>query len=179
MKINILIILIIAILLTSCAPGIPTQAIEVTKSVPTEASFTEAALTQAPVATEKPTATATETPTQVPSKTPPSCLELLTPTDGTELPAMGKVTFSWSPVNEAIFYALNIMPPSGQMISFETKQPIREQYMEAFPAGGNYQWKVVAEDRKRNEICSSELATFSKSSYKQPKQPGKDEKKKN
>ena len=178
MKTNIVIVAIIAILFTSCAPSMPTQEVEVTKSVPSEVSLTEEARTQEPVVTEEPTATSTEVPTVAPSMTPPSCLSLLTPLNGAELPAVGKVTFSWSPMNEAIFYALNIMLPSGETVSFETKQPLREQYMEAFSSGGNYQWRVIAEDRKRKELCSSEFATFSKIAYKQPKQPGKDDKKK-
>jgi hypothetical protein len=175
MKTNILLIVIVAFLFTSCAPGVPTQAIEVTAHTPTKIPFTAVPTTAQP-ATETPTATAT--PTIVPSQTPPSCLALLTPSDGEEFPAMGRVTFSWSPVNDTTFYALTIMSPSGETVSFETKQPIRALYLEALPAGGTYQWKVIAEDRKRNEICSSELATFSKPTYTGPNQPVNDKKKK-
>ncbi len=156
----------------------PTQEIEISNAIPTGVALTEVATTEEPALTEQPTATETQAPTKAPSKTPLSCLALLTPPNGAEIPAIGKVTFSWTPVNEATFYALNIMLPSGELVSFETKQTFRDQYMEAFSAGGNYQWKVIAEDRKRNEICSSEPAAFSKSSYKQPKQPNNDDSKK-
>ena len=176
MKTNILLIVIVAFLFTSCAPGIPTSKVEVTTTAPTKVSFTEVAMTPTPVVTEK--STATETPTMAPSNTPPSCLMLLTPADGEEFPAVGRVRYSWSPVNGALFYALNIMSPSGETISFEAKQPFREQYLEALPLGGTYQWKVIAEDRKRKEICSSELATFSKPSYVEPNQPANNNKKK-
>jgi hypothetical protein len=171
MKTNILLVVIVALLLASCTPGIPSQEIKVTDSIPTKVSFTEAPMTQQPVATETPTATATETPTNVPSQTPPSCLTLLTPPNNDELPGMGRVIFSWRPVNEATYYALNIVSPSGETVSFETKQPFRALYLESIPAAGTYQWKVIAEDRKRQEICSSELATFSKPFYEQPNQP--------
>ncbi|SRR6266545_1185998 len=176
MKTNIVIVVMIPILLASCTARMPTQEIEVTNYVPTEVS-TEVA-TKEPVVTEEPTATATEAPTKVPSKTPLSCLTLLTPPNGVEIPAIGKVTFSWNPMNGATYYALNIMLPSGETVSFETKQTFREQYMEAFSAGGQYQWRVIAQDRKRKEICSSELATFNKPAYKQPKQPRNDDRKK-
>lgn len=166
----------IAVLLTSCTPSMPTQEIEVTNSVPTAVSFTETAMTQELVATLEPTAT--ESPTQMPSTTPPSCVTLLNPPNGAEIPAIGKVTFSWNPMHEAVFYVLNIVLPSGVIVSFETKLTFRGQYMEAFSAGGQYQWKVIAQDRKRNEICSSELATFSKAASTLPNQPSNEDSKK-
>ena len=120
------------------------------------------------VVTQEPIAT--ESPTKAPSQTPPSCVTLLTPLNGTEIPAMGAVTFSWSPMDEATFYVLTLILPSGSTVSFDTKQTFRGQYMEAFAIGGSYQWKVtaIAQDRKRNEICSSELAAFSKPASAQP-----------
>ena len=107
---------------------------------------------------------ATQSPTKAQSLTPPGCVTLLTPLNGTEIPAMGKVTFSWNPMSGASSYVMNIILPSGVTVSFETKQTFRDQYMEAFSTGGSYQWKVtaIAQDKKRNEICSSQLATFSK-----------------
>ena len=168
MKTKIAILLIIDILLTSCAAETATQEVEVTHSVPAEMPSTEVAMTPTLVVTQEPIAT--ESPTKAPSQTPPSCVTLLTPLNGTEIPAMGKVTFSWSPMDEVTFYVLTIILPSGNTASFETKQTFRDQYMEAFSTGGSYQWKVtaIAQDRKRNEICSSELATFSKPASAQP-----------
>jgi len=174
MNIRIAILFIIAVLLTSCNPGVPTQEIEVTTSVPTAVVFTETAITQEPVVTVEPTAT--RSPTPVPSATPPSCTTLLTPPNGAELPAIGKVTFSWDPMPEALSYALNIVLPSGQTVSLETDQTFREQYMEVFSAAGQYQWQVIAQDRKRQEICSSELATFSKPASNLPRQPSDEDK---
>lgn len=165
----------ITVVLISCTPSIPTQQIEGMISTPT-VSFTETTKTPEPVSTMNPTAT--ESPTEVPSMTPPSCMSLLTPPNGSEIPAIGKVTFSWNSLPEAMFYVLVIVMPSGTTTSFDTKVTFRGQYMEAFPAGGQYQWKVIAQDRKRNEICSSELATFSKPASNLPNPPINDDSKK-
>lgn len=175
MKTNVVIVVSLAILLTSCTPGVPAQDVEVTPSVPIEVAFTK---TPEPVVTQGLTATETPTPTIVPSKTPPGCVTLLTPSDGAEMPAVGKVTFSWSPMNEAMFYALQIMTPSGETILFETSETFRDQYIEVFSAGGEYQWNVIAQDRKRKEICSSALAIFSKPASTPPKQTKDDDNKK-
>jgi hypothetical protein len=84
-------------------------------------------------------------------------------------------------VDKATIYVLNIILPSGQTVSFETDQTFRGQYMEAFPAAGSYQWSVTAytQDRKRNEICSSIVATFNKPFYDQPGQPSNNPRKRN
>lgn len=176
MKIRTVIPFIIAIVLNSCAPSMPMQEIEGIASTPTTASFTETAIAPELGSTLEPNATASLT--QVPSTTPPSCVSLLTPPNGVEIPAIGKVTFSWNSLPEAMFYVLIIVLPSGATASFDTKVTFRGQYMEAFPAGGQYQWKVIAQDRKRNEICSSELATFSKPASNLPNQPLNEDSKK-
>jgi len=178
MKLRIAVLVIIAVLLTSCTPRMPTQEIEVThSSVPSQVSFTTTAMTQELVVRVEPTATVS--PTQVPSQTPSSCMTLLTPPNGAEIPAIGKVTFSWNPIHDATFYVLIIVLPSGVTASFDTKVTFRGQYMEAFSAGGQYQWKVIAQDRKRKELCSSELATFSKPASNLPTQPMNKDGKKN
>ncbi len=168
MKTKNAILVIIGILLTSCAAETATREVEVTNYGPTEVSFTEVAMTPDLVVTQE--LIATESPTKAPSQTPLSCVALLTPLNSTEIPAIGKVTFSWSPMDGVTFYVLTIILPSGNTVSFDTKQTFRDQYMEAFSMGGSYHWKVtaIAQDRKRNEICSSELATFSKPASAQP-----------
>lgn len=183
MKTNLLIVIIIAILLISCTPNMPTQQIEVTSDVRTKISLTEVSLTEMPVTPEpliRDIPTLTKTPTQVPSKTPPGCMSLLTPLDNAEIPAAGKVTFSWEPMPGASFYVMNIILPSGISFSFETEQTFRDQYIEAFTPGGSYQWNVTAigSDRKQTKICSSELATFSKPASAPPPQNNDDDGKK-
>lgn len=183
MKTNLLLVIILAVLFTSCSPNMPVQEIEVTSDVPTKISLTEASLTEMPVTPEpviRDVPTLTKIPTQVPSRTPLACMSLLTPLDGAEIPAVGRITFSWNPMHGASYYVLNIILPSGVTISFETKETSRNQYMEAFSPGGNYQWNVTAigPERKPTEICSSELAAFSKTASAPPPQNNNDDGKK-
>lgn len=165
MKTNVVLLLIIGIFLSSCAPATPTQESEVVNDVPTEEPATEAPEIQEPVVTEEPVAT--ESPTEPPL----ACVTLLTPNNGVEIPPVGKVTFSWTPMDEAGKYVLNIILPTGNIVPFETDQTFRDRYMEAFVAGGEYQWQVVAQGKDGSEICVSEVARFDKPSYVPPKQP--------
>ncbi len=180
MKTKIYIIVIIGILLTSCAPQRSAQ--QATSDAATEVFVTRVTMTPELVATQgsAATITPTRTPTNVPSKTPLSCVTLLTPLDGAEIPAAGRVTFSWSPMPGVAFYVLNIILPSGTSFSFETEQTFRNQYIEAFSPGGSYQWNVTAigADRKQTRLCSSELATFSKPASAAPPQNDNDDRKK-
>jgi hypothetical protein len=181
MKTNFFIAIILAILITSCSSGLSAQEIEATKDASTEMSLqptmtsTQVALTQELLVTKQPTATKilTRTPTQTPFR----CVTLLTPANEAVIPAIGKITFEWEPSQNATFYALDIILPSGTTVSFETTETFRDQYMEAFPPGGTYQWKVIVQDRKKNEICSSEFATFSKGVYYPPPPQTNDDKK--
>jgi hypothetical protein len=167
MKTKIAIFIIIAILLTSCGAETATQEIEVA----TEVSVTEAPVIQESVVTEEPVAT--EPPTEAPPTEPPlACVTLLTPVNGVNIPPVGKVTFSWTSMGEAGSYVLNIILPSGETVSFETDQTFRDRYMEAFVAGGEYQWQVIAQDTDGSEICVSEVASFDKPVYKNSKNDG-------
>jgi len=113
---------------------------------------------------EEPAPTATFPPTPKPL----NCIELLTPEDKTELPAEGKVTFSWTPVDEAALYSLNFIFPDGLALEFVTNETSKNRYMEAFsmhPAytqGGKHQWNVSALNAAGKEICSSDIFTFTK-----------------
>ena len=165
MKTKLAVLFIISVLLASCAPETPTQESEVVE-IATEAPATEAPITQEPVITEEPAAT--EPPTEVPTESPLACVTLLTPINGVEIPPVSKVTFSWTPMDEAGNYVLNIILPSGDIVPFETDQTFRDRYMEAFVAGGEYQWKVIAQGTDGSEICVSEIFTFYKPAYENP-----------
>ena len=117
-----------------------------------------------PTPTASPTATSTPTPTATPTNTPtpPVCVELLTPEDGIEVPAVGKVTFSWTPLDGASRYLLNIILPSGNIVTFETDGTTRDRYMEAFTRNGGYQWNMTALAADGSQICSSDFFTFTK-----------------
>jgi hypothetical protein len=170
MKTKITILVIIGILLTSCAPDTATQESEVVKDVVTEAPVIEAPLTLEPVETEEPVAT--ESPIEVPTDPPLACVTLLTPINGVDIPPVGKVTFSWTPMDKAGSYLLEIILPSGETVSFETDQTFRDRYMEAFVAGGEYQWRVIALGADGSEICVSKVSTFDKPTYEKPKDGG-------
>ncbi len=172
MKTKVAILVLVSILLvTSCAPETPTQESQVDViEVATEAPVTEAPIVQESVTTEEPVAT--EEPTEVPTETPIACVTLLSPVDGVEIPPVGKVTFSWTPMDEVGKYILNIILPSGNVVPFETDQTFRDRYMEAFTDGGEYQWQVVAQGKDGNKICVSEIAKFDKAAYNPSKNNG-------
>lgn len=180
MKTNFLVVVMLVLVLSSCAPGVPTQEVidTATETPLPQATMTntQAVVIQDAVVAAKPTATVV--PTITPTSTQEGCVVLLSPAFNIELPAIGKITFSWEPLNGANYYVLDIIQPSGATVSFETKGTFRDQYMEAFPAAGTYHWRVIVQDRKRNEICKSELVAFSKSAYDPPRQPASKDKKK-
>jgi hypothetical protein len=91
-----------------------------------------------------------------------SCSRLLSPSDGANIPPVGKQTFLWTSIAEAGSYVQKITLPSGETLSYETNQTLKDFYMEAFIAGGEYKWQIVAQDSDGSEICSSEVYSFEK-----------------
>ncbi len=168
MKTKVAILVSISLLLFSCTPATPTQEDEVVE-IATEEIVTEESVSQ-PLTTEE--SIVTEEPTETPTETPIACVTLLSPVDGVEIPPVGKVTFSWTTLDEAGKYVLNIILPSGDIVPFETDQIFHDQYMEAFSMGGEYQWQVVAQGKDGSEICVSEVAKFDKSAYSPPQENG-------
>lgn len=166
MKTKVAILVIIGILLASCALDTPTQESEIVNNVVSQAPSAEVPMAQEPVITKYPVAT--ETPTEAPTETPIACVTLLTPVNGAEIPPVGKVTFSWTPMNEAGKYVLNIILPSGEIVPLETDKTFYDRYMEAFVTGGEYQWQVVEKDTNGSEICVSEVSSFTKPAYEKP-----------
>jgi hypothetical protein len=171
MKSKVVVLVFISLLLFSCAPATPTQEDEVVE-IATEEITTEESVSQ-PITTEEPVVT--EEPTETPTEAPIACITLLSPVNGVEIPPVGKVTFSWTPMDEAGKYILNIILPTGDIVPFETDQTIYDRYMEAFTIGGEYQWQVVAQGADGSEICVSEIAKFEKSAYNPPKDNGNGE----
>ena len=168
MKTKIAILVIIGIILTSCTAKAVTQEI---KDAPKEPATQAPSMQESVVTEEFVTFVSTETPTEAPTEPPLACVTLLAPESGVELPVTGKVAFSWTPMDRAESYVLNFMLPSGQNVLFETDQPSRDRYMEAFVSGGEYQWQVIAQDKDRSTICVSDVFTFSKPTYEQPQKP--------
>ena len=110
----------------------------------------------------------TATPTFTPTPTPLTCAQLLAPENNAELPAEGKVTFSWTQVDDAALYSLNFIFPNELTLSFDTTETSKNRYMEAFsmhPAysqGGEHQWNVTTLNAAGEEICQSDFFTFTK-----------------
>lgn len=161
------VLILTCFLFVSCVPATPSQVNQIDNSeyitiVPT-------IIVQATKETAAPEKQlATERPTQTPTKNAPTCVSLLEPINGVTLPPIGKVTFSWTPKDNAGTYILKIILPSGNIASFETEQTFRIRYMETLTVGGNYHWQVIAQDTNGNEICESELSTFEKPEYQKP-----------
>ena len=166
MKTKVVIFALLSILFSSCVQATPTQEDEVVE-IATEEVTTEEPISQ-PITTEEPVAT--EEQTEVPTETPIACVTLLAPVNGVEIPPVGKVTFSWTSLDEAGKYVLNIILPTGDIVLFETDQTVYDRYMESFTFGGEYKWQVVAQGTDGSEICVSEIATFDKSAYQPPKE---------
>jgi hypothetical protein len=133
-------------------------------------------LTPTSTNTPEPTATntPTSTPTDTPSPTPIPCFKLLTPENGTKLPAIGKVTFSWEAMPGATRYQLQITLPSGQVVPFDVEGTSSTRYLESFLIAGMYHWTVIAFDSNGASICISNPFTFIKETSSQPNNNGDD-----
>jgi hypothetical protein len=168
MKTRIAIFIFFSFLLCSCIPETPTQEDKVIE-LATESPAAEEAIVQEPIITEVPAVTElpTEALTEIPTETPVTCVTLLTPVNEVHIPPVGKVTFSWTALDAAGKYVLKIILPSGEIVPFETDQTFHDRYMEAFVAGGEYQWQVSARGMDGSEICISETATFEKPASQQ------------
>ena len=144
----------IILVTTSCAP-------EVTKE-PTEESAitTDVPAVEESLPIEPPTEALVVEPVE--TEDPITCVTLLTPLNGADIPAVGKATFTWTPLDEANAYALNIILPTGETVTFETNEATHDRYMEAFTQGGTYQWNVTALGVDGSQICVSEVFAFEK-----------------
>lgn len=160
-------LLLLTLLLAGCVPTTPT---ETDPHVPSgdegpadELPTPTETLTLEPVEPDAPIPTPTETPTPTPTATPFVCAKLFSPENGLELPAVGKVTFAWEPVEGADSYLLNFTLPNGTLVTFETDETTKDRYMEAFGMSGAFEWNVAAFDVYGNKICASVPFSFKKS----------------
>ena len=115
------IILLCALILFACQ-----------KTTPTITPTPTATYTQPPSDNNQPsTSTHTPTPTLTPT---PLCLQLIEPLEGAQLPAIGKVTFSWQSAIAVDSYILEFSTPSGDTITFTTTETVLIRYIESLPA---------------------------------------------
>jgi len=162
-------LLLFALLFSACTPEIPTTeppADEIPTQTETPAPSGNEEPSEKPSEVQEPPApgkdagTPTETPT--PTATPFVCAKLISPENGLELPAVGKVTFAWESIAGAVSYLLNFTLPTGDIVTFETDETNKDRYMEAFGMSGEFEWNVAALNVNKNEVCISETALFTK-----------------
>ncbi len=106
-----------------------------------------------------------------------SCMVILQPPTGAQLPFQGRINFEWSPQPGAAKYLVKFINPNGAVIAFETSNPNLSQYIEGFlPQEGEMTWWVTALDENGGEICSTQPSSFVKPDSKQKWQkPEKEE----
>ena len=92
----------------------------------------------------------------------PACVDLLSPEAGSQVPIGSKVTFAWTPLNEASTYQLNLILPDGESVTMETDRTSRDRYLEAYRQSGEYQWSVTPLDADGQPICISNTLSFIK-----------------
>ncbi len=112
-----------------------------------------------PTSTEIPPPTLTETPT-------PSCLRLLSPPNGANLPSLGKQTFEWEPLSGAKKYVLQINAPGYRKQTFESEQPSLYRWLNTIPWAGDYSWQVTAMDANGQIMCDSGQFGFTKPKFR-------------
>jgi hypothetical protein len=150
-------LLSLALLLSACMPASQQDAEADSPAAEQQPEETPTLNSVEPVEPDVPTATTTPTPA-----------------DGRELPAVGKVTFTWEPVEGADSYILRFTFPTGDIEDFETDETAKDRYIEAFGMSGEFRWNVTALDVNRNEICVSETALFSKNAIANSSNGGND-----
>ena len=154
-------------LVSGCQPASTTEAPAPTLAptdtlAPTATASIEPTITITPSITESPTDMPTPTPSGTPTDTPVPCLKLIFPENGSDLPREGLITFLWDDQPGASSYRLEIIPPGGKMVVFILTEPMRNQYAESLPWGGEHKWQVVALDANGKTICTSQTFTFTK-----------------
>jgi len=134
--------------------------------------------------TTTPTSTPTDTPepkppadapapepepaTETPTPTPEPCFSLLEPVDKAELGSAGRVAFVWEEQKGATSYKLVITLPNGLVEEYETEFTRFEKYLASLPMAGEYHWQVSALNDALEEVCVSEIFTFTKAAFTEP-----------
>jgi hypothetical protein len=130
-----------------------------------------ATITSSVTPSEPPNAISTDTPVVTAESAfviIEDCVTPLLPENGTSIPAIGRTTFSWTSMDSAASYGLEIFLPSGSPVLFKPGENSYPLYMESLSPGGTFQWHVIAYDDQGLEICSSEWITFEKLAYQPP-----------
>ena len=134
--------------------------------VPTPEQNPEPTQASEPAEDPSPTETITQAVTESALAGAQTCSRLQNPLPGAQLPAVGWGNFEWDAWPQAATYVLEIIAPSGWRLAIETDRTSLPRAMEAFDSGGEYTWTVYALSASGQELCRSEVQTFSK-----PKRP--------
>lgn len=101
-----------------------------------------------------------------PSAPPPpeagECFHLLSPADGSELPASGEVNFTWEEQPNRLKFIFSLISPSGNELDSKIFTNSYSRNMEEHPAEGSYLWFVTAYDSNYQTICTAGPWTFTK-----------------
>jgi hypothetical protein len=153
-------------LLSACEGLFPAPAPSPTDTLtPTPTPTPTPSLTSTPTPTDTSTPTSTPTNTSTPADTPIPCFVLVGPEDGAELPAVGRVTFEWTPQFGSVSYRLEITRPNGKVLPHETEEKRYTMYNASLPWGGEFSWQVVALDGDGREICVAGPRSFTKPEF--------------
>lgn len=123
-----------------------------------EANGTLTALAPTATFTPSPTATLTSTPTP----TALTCVQIINPLDGSNLPKYGPINFEWSSFPGAAKYIVTFHYPNNVDGTFETFDSTLKRYAETMPAGGDYSWDVTVIGGDGSPVCKTNSVTFSK-----------------
>ena len=171
-----------AALLSACAralgvetQNLPTATTSISNTVTSVPNFTpQPGDTLVPIPTDTPLPTRTPTPTQTPTATEAPCFKLISPENGAELAAIGRVPFAWQEQAGATGYRLEITFPNGTNEDFETEDTRFEMYLASLPAGGRYNWKVTALDKAGEASYVAGPLAFDKPELPPTARPTKD-----
>ncbi len=105
------------------------------------------------------------------SPVPASCVTLLTPANGADFPGPARVDFTWSAYPGAYKYIITFKPPSTPAVSLLAWTPTHTRYIESLIEGGTYQWWVTVKNSNIQDICTSQIFTFTKPETVAPTQP--------
>jgi len=82
--------------------------------------------------------------------------------DGAQFSEYGKVRFEWNPFGGAVIYQLEITLPDGKTEVSETFMTMADRFLNMYPQGGTYTWKIVALGHQREILCISGPFSFTK-----------------
>jgi hypothetical protein len=97
-----------------------------------------------------------------------SCFDLLTPENNAELPSIGRIDFTWQPLQDAALYVLEMKLPDGTTVPFKTTDTRLRRYAESTAVGGTYEWQVTAYDASGETLCTAGPLSYFKPGLSKP-----------